>query len=130
MTTAVVRALGSPAILDHWARNGLPGDLPVYFRHIRGCSDDYWELLHTATRDLFDGLPPIERSSLPPAQRLVGWLVAQDRRADAEAVLCWIAEQSGPPEVRVVGGREVAVLPFADDERSGVPAAVFMLAPS
>lgn len=129
MTTAVVRELGSPTVLDHWARNGLPGDLPVYFRHIPGCSDDYWQLLHTATRDLFDGLPPIERSTLPPAQRLLGWLVAQGRRTDAEAVLRWVAEQTGPPEVRVVDGHEAAVLPLVDDPAAGIPPEVCWLRP-
>lgn len=128
MTSAVVRDLGSPAILDHWARNGLPGDLPVYFRHIPGCSDDYWQLLHTATRDLFDGLPPIEQSTLPPAQRLLGWLVAQGRRTEAESVLGWLAEHPGAAPVREVAGRTVAVLPFADDPDVGVPPEVYVVA--
>lgn len=130
MTTAVVRRLGSASILDHWARNGLPGDLPVYFRHIPGCSDEYWQLLHTATRDLFDGLPPIEQSTLPPAQRLLGWLVAHGRRMDAESVMTWLADHPGPPEVREVEGRDIAVLPFVDDRAAGVPPEVYRFTPS
>lgn len=128
MTTDVVRELGSPKVLDHWARNGLPGDLPVYFREIPGCSDAYWELLHTATRDLFAGLPPIEQSHLPPAQRLLGWLVAHGRRADAETVLRWLDGHPGPPEVQVRGGESLAVLPFSDDVAAGIPVAVFRVA--
>ncbi len=129
MTTDVVRELGSPRLLDYWARNGLPGDLPVYFREIPGCSDAYWQLLHSATRDLFRGLPPIERSELPPAQRLVGWLVAQGRRADAETVLRWLDEHPGPPRVRTRDGQQIAELPFADDPAAGVPEEVFRLDP-
>lgn len=128
MTTAVVRALGSPEVVDHWARNGLPGDLPVYFRHIQGCSDAYWELLHTATRDLFEGLPPIEESTLPPAQRLLGWLVSRGRRTDADAVLRWLDVHPGPPAVRVVDGQSYVELPFADDPAAGVPPSVFQVA--
>ena len=130
MTTAVVRDLGSPHVLDSWARSGLPGDLPVYFRHIPGCADDYWQLLHAASRDLFDGLPPIEQSTLPPAQRLIGWLVAAGRRADAEAVLRWLDAHPGPPEVRDVDGFPSARLPFADDPTAGVPSEVFRLTAS
>ncbi len=127
MTTDVVRRLGSPAVLDYWARNGLPGDLPVYFREIPGSSEDYWQLLHTATRDLFQGLPRIEHSQLPPAQRLIGWLVAEGRRADAESVLRWLGEHPGPPAVWARAGQDFAVLPFADDPAAGVPEEVFRL---
>ncbi len=127
MTTAVVRDLGSPKVLQHWARNGLPGDLPVYFREIPGCDDDYWQLLSTATRALFDGLPPIERANLPVAQRVLGWLVARGRRADAEALLRWLDEHPGPPAIRVTREVPSAELPFSDDPASGVPQDVFAL---
>ena len=35
-------------------------------------------------------------SGLPPVHRLVGWLVEQDRRADAEAVVRWFRTLDGP----------------------------------
>ena len=35
-------------------------------------------------------------SGLPPVHRLVGWLVEQDRRADAASVVRWLGTLDGP----------------------------------
>ncbi len=127
MTTDVVTELGSPEVLDYWARNGLAGDLPVYFREILGADDDYWEVLHTGVRELFAGLPPIHESRLRVPQRLVGWLVTEERRSDAETVLAWLEQHPGPLPLRVDGDHVVAGLPFADEPGSGIPAETFWL---
>lgn len=121
MATEIVRRLGSPRLVDYWARNGLPGDLPVYFREIPGCDDAYWRLLHTGVRDLFEGLPPIQQSRLWVPQRVVGWLVTQGRRAEAETLLAWLADNPGPLPLRVEGDHVVAELPLAPDSDLGVP---------
>lgn len=121
LATDVVRRLGSPRLVDYWARNGLPGDLPVYFQEIPGCDDAYWQLLHTGVRDLFEGLPPIHESQLRVPQRVLGWLVTHGRRGDAETLLAWIADHPGPLPLRVEGDHVVAEIPLALDADIGVP---------
>jgi len=127
MATDVVRRLGSPGLVEYWARNGLPGDLPVYFREIPGCDDAYWQLLHTGVRDLFEGLPPIQESRLRVPQRVVGWLVTHGRRAEAETVLAWVADNPGPLPLQVEGDHVVADLPLARNSASGLPPELFWL---
>lgn len=128
MTTQIVRSLGSPQLLDFWARNGLAGDLPQYFREILRCDDDYWELLRDGVRELFAGLPPIEQSQLRVIGRVVGWLVAADRRADAERVREWVEANPGALPVRVEADHVVALLPLAEEPGTGVPSRLFWLA--
>ncbi len=128
MTTQVVRSLGSVELLDFWARNGLAGDLPHYFREILHCDDAYWQLLRDGMRQLFAGLPPIEQSQLRVVGRVVGWLVAADRRADAERVREWVEANPGALPVRVEADHVVALLPLAEEPDTGVPARLFWLA--
>ena len=127
LTTDLVRRLGSPAMVDYWARNGLPGDLPVYFREIPRADALYWRRLVSGVRELFAELPPIHESRLRVGQRLVGWLVTQDRRADAETVLRWLDEHPGPLPLRVEGDHVVAGLPFSSEPTCGVPPQVCWL---
>ncbi len=127
LTTDVVTAYGSPDIEDFWARNGLPGDLPVYFREIPGCDEEYWRELHHGLRGLFTGRPPIEESRLRVPQRLIGWLVTRGRRADAEHVLRWLDDHPGPLSLQVRGAHVVAQLPLLDDPSAGIPEHVFRL---
>lgn len=128
MTTQVVRTLGSPAMLDYWARNSLAGDLPHYFREIPGCSDDYWELMRDGLRQMFDGLPPIWQSQLRVVHRVAGWLVMHNRRHDAERLLAFVIDNPGRMSVRVDGDHVVALLPLAEEPGTGVPAELFWLA--
>ncbi|MEJ7689884.1 MAG: hypothetical protein WKF76_05305 [Nocardioidaceae bacterium] len=111
MTTQVVRSLGSPGLLDYWARNSLAGDMPHYFREIPGCSDDYWEVLRDGMSRMFDRLPPVWQSQLRVVHRLAGWLVVQNRRQDAERLLAYVIGNPGLLPLRVDGDHVVALLP-------------------
>jgi glycosyltransferase involved in cell wall biosynthesis len=73
----------------------LAGDLHRYFVEIPVASDEWWTLLVDGLHDLW-GDRSLVHSGLPPAHRLVGWLVEQDRRADAESVVRWLATLDGP----------------------------------
>lgn len=129
MTTELVTRLGSPQVLDSWLHRGLGGDLPLYFQHIPGCSDEYWQRLVTGVRDIFSGHPPIDKSRVLRVQhRVGGWLVTHDRRAQAEALERWLAEHPGPLPLRVEGDHVVAQLPFQADADSGIPERLFWLA--
>ena len=44
------------------------------------------------------GQRSLVHSGLPPVHRLCGWLVEQDRRADAAALMAWVAGLDGPAD--------------------------------
>lgn len=129
MTTELVETLGAPEVIAFWLSHGLGGDLPLYFRRIPGCSDQYWQRLVEGVRELFAGRPPIWESRLLRVhQRLVGWLVTNDRRDQAETVIRWLAEHPGPLPLETRGNHVVACIPFHGDPASGIPVELFRLA--
>ena len=73
----------------------LAGDLHRYFAEIPGCDDAWWALLRDGIVGLF-GDRSLTHSGLTPAHRLVGWLVEQDRRDDAAAVMTYVAALGRP----------------------------------
>ncbi len=77
----------------------LAGDLHRYFTQIPGCSDEWWRTLHRGVSDMWAGRSLVH-SGLPPVHRLTGWLVEQDRRMDAAAVMIWLARLDGQPVPR------------------------------
>lgn len=123
-----VRRLGSDTVLQTFFLDGLIMDMPVYFRNIPGCDDEYWQMLHTEMRDLWDGAPSFALSTVPPAHRLTAWLVVNDRREEAEAVASF-AERHRPVEVPVRDRSDhmIAELPFWDDPSSGIPPELYRL---
>jgi glycosyltransferase involved in cell wall biosynthesis len=123
-----VRELGSPAVLRAFYLDGLAMDMPGYFRNIPGCSDDYWEMLHSETARLWEGAPSFALAKIPAAHRLIAWLVASNRRSAAVTV-AGFAEQHRPVEVPVLEqeGEMIAKLPFWDDPASGIPPELYRL---
>ena len=99
MSLDAVREYDDPAVSAYFLDRVLAGDLHRYFVGIPGCADAWWELLVAGVRELW-----AERSlvhgGLPPVHRLTGWLVEQDRRADAAWVMEWFA-RVGPPAPQV-----------------------------
>lgn len=129
MTTELISTLGSPQVLDFWVSHGLGGDLPLYFRHIPGCSDEYWKLLVSGVRAIYAGYAPVYESQLLRVRhRLVGWLVTHDRRAEAETVVRWLEEHPGPMALQTRDAHVVAPLPWYDEPSSGIPEELFWLA--
>lgn len=101
---ASVRAHGDADVEQVFLERVLVGDLPRYFAAIPTADDDWWELLVEGVRRLWSGTS-LTASALPPAQRLIGWLVEQDRRDDATAVVAWLdALGRRPPREQTPGG--------------------------
>jgi CDP-glycerol glycerophosphotransferase len=105
----------------------LAGDLHRYFVEIPDAPDDWWELLVSGVRELW-GQRSLTHSGLLPEHRLVGWLVEQDRRGEAESVVRWLRSLDGPalreagrllvpPEVLDVSAVSPAALGLRDHER-------------
>ncbi|WP_231123511.1 glycosyltransferase family 2 protein [Nocardioides sambongensis] len=96
MSLRTVRDHGSPAVEEIFVDRVLAGDLWRYFDAIPGCDDAWWRLLQDGVTEFWAGRS-LTGSGLPPAQRLVGWLVEQDRRDDATAVVTWLAALPARP---------------------------------
>lgn len=100
-----VEEYGAAEVIEVFRDRVLPGDLPTYFVNIPEASDEWWELLVTGVRELWGPDRSLTGSTLPPAQRLVGWLVEQDRRADAVLVSGYARGAGGPlPRVPLPDG--------------------------
>ncbi len=93
MSLEQVRAHGSPAVLDVFLREVLPIDMWEHYRAaVAGpaaqWSDDYWRVLREMQTSIWnDATVPFAETSVPPRQRAMGELVAQDRRADLRALI-------------------------------------------
>jgi glycosyltransferase involved in cell wall biosynthesis len=94
-----VEEYGAPKVTAVFRDRVLAGDLHRYFAELPGCDDDWWELLRTGVQSIW-GSRSLTHSGLLPADRLVGWLVEQGRRADAQAVVAY-ARALGRPLDRV-----------------------------
>ncbi|MEQ6902263.1 glycosyltransferase family 2 protein [Nocardioides sp. YIM 152588] len=96
MSLDEVREHGSAEVEEVFRRRVLPGDMGRYFEAIPGCDDAWWRLLHEGVAE-FWGERSLTESDMLPTQRLTGWLVEQDRRADATALVTWLDALPGRP---------------------------------
>ena len=95
MSYAAVHSAGDADVEDVFVDRVLAGDLWRYFLEIPGASDEWWALLRDGVRE-FWGQRSLTGSGLPPVHRLCGWLVEQDRRSDAAALMAWAGTLTGP----------------------------------
>ena len=128
MALDAVQEYDDPATSAYFVDRVMAGDLHRYFVEIPGASDEWWRLLVDGIHDLW-GERSLVHSGLPPVHRLVGWLVEQDRRADAESVVRWLATLDGPapregdhlvvpPSVLDVSAVDPAALALRDFEQT------------
>ncbi len=91
MTVELVRAHGSDAVTQVLVAEVLPIDMWAHFRTVPGCSDAYWTVLREAVREFWgEHTLPFEETRIPVQQRLMGCLVAQDRRDDLVDLIAFI----------------------------------------
>jgi CDP-glycerol glycerophosphotransferase len=88
MALDAVQEYDDPGTSATFVDRVMAGDLHRYFVEIPEASDEWWALLRQGIADLW-GDRSLAHSGLPPAHRLVGWLVEQDRRDDAASVASW-----------------------------------------
>ena len=108
MTLEFVLAHGDDAVTEVFCDRVLAGDLWRYFSELPGAPDDWWALLRKMVLE-FWGERSLVHSGLPPVHRLTGWLVEQDRRDDAVAVM----EYAAANQVERRNGR--IVVPVLDE---------------
>lgn len=110
MSLASVREHGDSEVERVFVDRVLPGDMWRYFLLIPAASDEWWGLLRDGVRELW-GERTLVHSALAPVHRLIGWLVAQDRRQDATLVVEYLESHPGPvPRVTdATGGLRIDV---------------------
>jgi glycosyltransferase involved in cell wall biosynthesis len=119
-----VEAYGAPKVTSVFRDRVLAGDLHRYFAELPGCDDEWWSLLHSGVRSIW-GSRSLTHSGLLPADRLVGWLVEQGRRAEAAAVVSYARSLDGPlPRVDTPAGRRLDLPAGVLDVRTVAPQAV------
>ena len=87
---------GDPEVLEIFLNKTLPGDMRRYFAAIPEGGEEWWDLLVEMVRDIWSERT-LADTTLPPGQRLIGWLVQNDRHAQASHVAAWIAENGPVP---------------------------------
>lgn len=116
----------APHLLPLWQSDILPVDLWEYFRAVPGCADEYWDLLRTAMAEFWsEETVPFHRTWIPVQQRLMGWLVTQDRRAELVRLIEFVDGCKGDLPLEQRGDRVVALLPGV--EGGGVPESTYVL---
>ena len=123
---ASVRRHGDEAVTDVFVDRVLAGDMWRYFVLIPHGDDDWWELLHAGVQE-FWGQRSLVHSRLPPVHRLCGWLVEQDRRAEAARLMSHVAALGAPlPRVQdpATGSPRLDVPPEVLDVATVDPAAL------
>jgi hypothetical protein len=118
MTVDLVGGHGDPLLWDTLHRVVLPVDMWEHFRAAVAPTtvdrDRYWAALRAGLMDIWkDDTVPFECTAVPVAQRLMGWLVGQDRQDD----LARLVAQIDGPGVPVEEGRYLH--PWIDEP--GVP---------
>lgn len=116
-----VLAHGNPELIDTLYRQVLPIDMWEHFRAaVRPTTEEpetYWRELRAGVRALWnDTTVPFEETAVPPGQRLMGWLVGEDRRDDLARLIDLIDGPGVPTEDGVY------LHPWCDEP--GVPVAL------
>lgn len=127
MTLDQVVAHGDEHILEVLMREVMPIDMWEHFRAATHASgpDDYWRILRDGTRSLWPADRPFEQARVPAQQRMMGWLVGQDRFDDLVALVRHLDSGGGVRFIEV-DGRLEADLPLR--RAAGVPEECFVAA--
>ncbi|OIJ28373.1 hypothetical protein UG56_002865 [Nocardioides luteus] len=115
-TLELVRAAGSARLIETLLAEILPIDMWEHFRAAVHPETEeprrYWELLRGAVLEFWsEAGVPFESTTVPPAQRLMGWLVAQDRAEDLAALVGMIDRYGAGRAFRQHPWREDPALP-------------------
>ncbi|MFE7224854.1 glycosyltransferase family 2 protein [Nocardioides sp. NPDC057577] len=115
-TIDLVRAAGSAKLMETLLVEVLPIDMWEHFRAaVHPDTEDpsrYWELLRGAVLEFwYEAGVPFENTTVPRAQRLMAWLVAQNRAEDLVALIAMIDRYGARAAVRQHPWRSDPALP-------------------
>lgn len=118
-----------PHVRRVWLTDVLPVDMGAYFRSVPGCSNEYWTTLRDAVREFWKaGDVPFEQTLSPVQNRLLGWLVGQDRRADVEELVAFIHRHRDGLPFELRDGTVICLLPGHEEAGTLAPREVYELA--
>jgi glycosyltransferase involved in cell wall biosynthesis len=99
-TVDLVREHGEAELTRVLLTEILPIDMWEHFRAVVRQDEEYWTVLRDAVREFWGPHSvPFEETAVPVQQRLMGWLVAADRRADLVDLIAFLDRQSGGPPI-------------------------------
>jgi hypothetical protein len=111
-----------PHVRHTWLTDVLPVDMGKYFRSVPGCAPQYWNTLRDAVRELWPAdAVPFEQTVLPVQERVMGCLVAADRRADLERLLRFTQAHAHGVPFQLRDGTVACGIPGHDDAGIAVP---------
>lgn len=90
-----VRAHGDPQVTRVFVDRVLAGDLWRYFVLVPVADDAWWQALRDGIAEVWQGRSLVH-SGLTPVHRLCGWLIEQDRRSEAAALMTHLGTKPGP----------------------------------
>ena len=100
MTLDLVRAHGHDEVTRVLLVEILPIDMWEHFRAVPGADEEYWTVLREAVLEFWGPHSvPFEETAVPVQQRLMGWLVAQDRREDLIQLIAYLDGCVGGPPI-------------------------------
>jgi CDP-glycerol glycerophosphotransferase len=118
-----------PELKDLWFGTILPVDLWAYFEAGARSSDHYWQLLRETTREFWnDSTLPFTETRVPVHQRLMGWLVVNDRRPELTRLVSALDDTSRALRLEIRDDDVVWCLPDLGD-RAAPPPSTYTLAP-
>lgn len=127
-STRLVTAARRPELLDPWFKDVLPVDMWEYFRAAPEASDDYWETLRAGMRSLWnDTTCSFDHTRVPAQQRLMGWLVEQDRREELAELVDFIDRHRGDVPLEMRHDHVIAELPGTRSDPGGPPSTTYVL---
>lgn len=127
-STDLITSSGRPELLDVWYRDVLPVDMWEYFRVAPQASNSYWETLRMGLRSLWNATTcTFDHTRVPAQQRLMGWLVEQNRRDELAELVAFIDRHRGDVPLDMRHDHVVADLPGTGSASAGPPASTYVL---
>ena len=131
-STDLVMAAARPELHDVWFKDVLPVDMWEYFRVAPRASDAYWETLRAGMASLWNETScTFDHTRVPAQQRLMGWLVAQDRRQELAELVAFIDRHRGDVPLEMRHDHVVVHLPGtespAGSDHEAPPATTYVL---
>lgn len=117
----------APQLRDLWLGEIMPVDMWEYCRAaVPHCAPEYWALLREGFAELWRAdTVPFDRTRLPVQQRMMGWLVEEDRHDDLVRLVEFLDAHGGDIPVEVRGDHVAALLPGVDSAH--IPETVYVL---
>ncbi|MCC9145760.1 MULTISPECIES: CDP-glycerol glycerophosphotransferase family protein [unclassified Arthrobacter] len=108
IVTDFVLAEASEGVRNAWFTKSLGEDLRLYINKVPNSGDEYWSVLQRSVSTLYGLSGPDVLCSLPLQDRVLAFLIAEDRRSDVEAVLVGMRDHGrtfpvAPTRVGLVG---------------------------